>query len=387
MPLLCAAGSLLLVWWLVRFGAYGIDFTDESFYFVWIADPHKYSWPASQFGFIYHPFYSLVNGDIASLRLINILTTFSLAWVLCYICISNLAPGPKEGKITRLTISAGLATSAFVLFDSSVSTPNYNSLNFQALLITAIGLVLADKTAQRSSMIGWVLIGVGGWLAFMAKPTTAVALVFVVFFYLLISSKFLIRMLSLTVVCVLALLLLSAIWFDGSIVGFVRRLQVGIDFSLLQDGGYELSKILRIDDFNLDKRIKFFFLLISFALLIALFSLWRDGLLVGLLISVAFFSITALLALGQVHQSAGFNQFQGLLMFAVTGAIVIITLVFGRIRALKTVSRQEWAITALFMIFPHTYAFGTNGNYWVQGGGCIDFLGACRTNVVGSLNS
>jgi len=363
---LCAVCSILLIFWLVKFGAYGIDFTDESFYLLWIDDPYSYSWPASQFGFIYHPIYSLLGGDVVALRRFNILTTFVLAWALCIIFISNLAPSTKKNRIYNLTVSAGLATSALILFDSWLSTPNYNSLNLQALLVTAIGLVLANKTVQRSSVIGWVLIGIGGWLAFMSKPTTAAALGFGVLIYLVIARKCSIQMIALSVGCAFTLLFLSAFLFDGSVVGFVERFQMGTEFSMLQEGGYSTFEMLRIDRFYLDKKLQIAAILVFLTLVIALYCSWVGRLFLASLISVAFFGITALLTLGQIHQAAGFGHFQGLLIFSVVGSIAIFTF-FIRPNGFKAISRSQWALAVLFLIFPYIYAFGTNGNYWSQG--------------------
>ena len=81
--------SLILGWvlWLCN---YGLDFTDESFYLVWISNPFNYSVSATQFGFIYHPLYKLLDGNIAALRQANILITFFLAWVLSYIFLKTV---------------------------------------------------------------------------------------------------------------------------------------------------------------------------------------------------------------------------------------------------------------------------------------------------------
>lgn len=77
---LCAVGTVLLIWWLLRYSTYGIDFTDESFYLVWISNPFIYDGSITQFGFVYHPLYMLLGCDIAALRQANILITFALAW-------------------------------------------------------------------------------------------------------------------------------------------------------------------------------------------------------------------------------------------------------------------------------------------------------------------
>lgn len=385
---LCAAGTILLIWWLLKYSAYGIDFTDESFYVVWIANPFIYDESTTQFGFVYHPLYRLLGGDIAALRQANILITFAFAWGLTYSFLASLAANLRESRVTLLVVSAALATSAFIIFDSWLPTPSYNSLNLQALLITATGLILAQKTAYRASIVGWVLIGVGGWLAFMAKPSTALALAVGVFTYLLLARKLSIRMLALTVGCAFALLLVGALLIDGSVIGFIRRLQLGVEFSKHLGGGHTLSEIMRIDDFQLGAKFKLAVILFSGVLSLALWSMCaknKKWSFIGLLISIALFTFTALLTLDQIHQAAGFGQFQGLLIFAVIYALAITTLVLGRLRALKAISAQQWAIAALFSVMPHVYAFGTNGNYWQAGSAAGVFWLLAGLTLLGPL--
>jgi hypothetical protein len=385
---LCAAGTVLIISWLIRYSAYGIDFTDESFYLVWMTDPFIYDGSITQFGFVYHPLYMLLGGDIAALRQANILITFALAWGFTYSFLASLAVDLKESRITLPVVSASLATSSFIVFDSWLLTPNYNSLNLQALLIAATGMVLAEKNTDRKSITGWLLIGVGGWLAFMAKPSTALALAVGVFIYLLFARKFSIRMLALTAISVLVLLSISALLIDGSLVGFVNRLQLGIEFSKHLGGGHTLNQILRIDDFQLSAKFKLTILLVAGAVFLAVWSMcaknkkWQA---IGLLISIVFSSITALLTLGQIHRAAGLGQFQGLLIFAVVYAAVIAALALGRLQALKSVSSQQWMIAALFMAMPHIYAFGTNGNYWRAGSSAAIFWLLAGLTLIGPM--
>jgi hypothetical protein len=385
---LCAAGTVLIISWLIRYSAYGFDFTDESFYLVWIANPFVYDGSVSQFGFVYHPLHRLLGGDIAALRQANIIITFALAWGLAYSFLASLAVDLKESRITLPVVSASLATSAFILFDSWLLTPSYNSLNLQALLIATTGLVLAEKNVDSKSISGWLLIGLGGWLAFMAKPSTALALAVGVFLYLLLARKFSIRMLAISVVCTLALLLVSALLIDGSFLRFIARLQIGVEFGKILGGGHSLSQVLRIDNFQLSEKFKLSILLVAGAVFLALWSMctknkkWQ---VIGLLISIAFFSITALLTLGQTHRTAGLGQFQGLLIFVVVYAAVITALALGRLHALKSVSSQQWTIAALFMAMPHIYAFGTNGNYWEAGSSAAIFWLLAGLTVLGPL--
>ncbi|MBM3938979.1 MAG: YfhO family protein, partial [Sphingomonadales bacterium] len=265
------------------------------------------------------------------------------------------------------TVSAGLATGALVLFESWLITPNYNSLNFQALLITAVGVVLADKSAHRSSIIGWMLIGTGGWLTFMAKPSTALATGIALIFYLFFADKFSFRKFVITLFYVVALLLLSALIFDGSVPAFIKRFQLGFEFSMLQGGGYKPSEMLRINGFVFNDRLMIAFSLIFFAVSFAFYSSWKGKSVVSLIISGIFFLITALITLGQVDWNAGLGQFQGLLIFALIGSMYFSALVLGGLQVQKNISKQRWAMAAFFLILPHIYAFGTNGNYWHHG--------------------
>jgi hypothetical protein len=162
LTVLAAGGTFLILGWLLKYSAYGFDFTDESFYLVWIANPFIYDGSITQFGFVYHPLYKLLGSDIAALRQANILLTFGLAWILTYLFLASMAVDLIKNRFTLLAISAGLATSALIIFSSWLPTPSYNSLALHALLISATGLILADKNFHRKSIIGWILIGIGG---------------------------------------------------------------------------------------------------------------------------------------------------------------------------------------------------------------------------------
>lgn len=374
--ILSTLGTLLIIFNLISYGKYGLDFTDESFYLVWMSNPSIYSGSITQFGFIYHFLYELLDGDIAHIRQANILMTFGLAWGLVYVFFSSIGLNIHANLVARLSITSGIAVSALILFEHLLLTPSYNSLNLQALLVSATGLILADKETNRASIAGWVLIGFGGWLVFMAKPSSALALAIATLVYILTSGKFSIRLLSLSVLCAIVLLFVSALIIDGSVVGFINRIQLGIKFGEYLQGGHTLAQILRIDGFRLGSNFKFIFFLISSAIFIAIWCLytekkkWR---LVGIFISIAFFAITALSALNQIQYPLRLGRFQVLLIFALVYASVIAVMVFGRLRVLKAISAKQWSVACLFFIMPHVYAFGTNTNYWDRGSSAAIF--------------
>ena len=385
---LCAVGTCLIILWLMQYSAFGFDFTDESYYLVWMANPFIYDGSANQAGFVYHPLYRLTDGDIARLRQANMLIIFALSWWLAYSFLDSLAVGLKKSRITLPVISAALATSGLIFFDSWLSTPSYNSLNLQAVLIATTGLVLSEKYVNLKSITGWFLIGVGGWLAFMAKPSTAAALAVGVFIYLLFARKLSIQMLALPITSALALLLLSALLIDGSIFGFINRIQIGIGILELGGGGHTLSQILRIDDFQLNAKFERLILLFTVAIALAIWSMCAKNKIapfIGLLISIAFFTITALVTLGQIHETAGLGMFQGMLIFAVAYAAVIAGLALGRLETLKEISSQQWSMIALLLVMPHVYAFGTNNNYWRAGTSASIFWLLAGVTLLGPL--
>ena len=167
--------SVILVVWVLWRCRSGFDFSDEGSYLNWISNPWLYKASATQYGFIYHPFYLLVGGDIALLRQANILMTLGLAWVLCVVLFRTLNhPRGQAGPwLSAHFVGIGLvlSTSTLGYLDPWLPTPCYNSLALQALLLAAVGMLLAEANPSRKSLAGWVLIGFSGWLAFMAKPT------------------------------------------------------------------------------------------------------------------------------------------------------------------------------------------------------------------------
>lgn len=373
MLMISAAATVLILIWVLRYSFYGIDFTDESFYLVWISNPFLYDVSVSQFGYIYHPVFVLLNGNIAVFRQANILITFGLSWWLAFIFLKLLVPENSAQKVYLHIMAAGLAITSiiFVIYHARwLPTPSYNSLAFQALLVAAIGLLLADKANSSRSAVGWVMIGVGGWLALMAKPSTALALAVGVLVYLVIARKFSARMILLAIISALALLLISALLIDGSVFKFAERLRLGIEFTRLMEGGHTLNKIIRIDSFYIEPRVKlaiFFLAVTSFIMMRGTYLGTKKGIALSLLLSFAFLCLIALFALGVIQRTARFGEFQGMLIFSTVFSAVAIGLVFGRKKLLNNISSAQWSLALLFFVMPHIYAFGTNSNYWAQG--------------------
>ncbi len=366
-----AIGSFCILAWLLYYSQYGFDFTDESFHIVSMHNPFIYPTSTSQFGFMYHPIFEMLSGDIAATRQFNVIFTFILAWVLVDIFIRKIFPCASIGKLNRISVSSGFATLSLVIFDAWLVTPNYNSLTFQALLISAIGLLLAERKVTRSSVLGWIIIGLGGWLAFMAKPSSAAALAVCVATYLLLSGRMNFKLLLVAIGGAVLPLVLSALTIDGSIVAFVGRIKHGVELSAYLGAGHTLSGIFRIDSFYLlHTEIMFLTGAVIFVFLSA--RLLQDnktsanlfGLVLVSLVSIGIVGVT----LGLFGRPIKFGRFQGLLVWAVPISALVIGFVHFRfVEVIKEVTLSSWVLAAVFFIFPHAYAFGTNNDYWSHG--------------------
>jgi hypothetical protein len=366
----CAISTGCILGWLLKYSSYGFDFTDESFYLVWMANPFDYKWVFTQFGFVYHPLYQFLNGNIAALRQVNIFLTFGLATVMVIRFIKVIVPESPPNKLQRWVISLSFATTSLVMFDSWLLTPSYNSLALQSMFIATTGLLMAEATPSGSSLGGWILIGFGGWLAFMAKPTTAVALGVCATVYLIGTRKFKLRWLMISIGVSIGLLCVTALVIDGSLVNYVNRLKTGVQFAQLAEGGYTFRQILRLDRFRLNGAEMF--LLTSMGLF-SFLAAWlydsgrRWGKRVGRAISGGFFLCILAILFGGLVLSFGFGRFHSLTLWAIPLSAIGLGIASCGRGLFRNVPINQRALALLFVIFPHVYAFGSNNNYFHRG--------------------
>ncbi len=376
---LTLTGALVTICWLWHRSHFGLDLTDESFDLIWAADPWRYPLSPTQFGFLYHPLYRVLGGDIPALRQANILLTFGIAWVLCATLVRQLAPLPEQAGqrawMPWLSVSASLATAALTLFAMWIPSPSYNSLALQAVLLAALGLILADRSASFSSLLGWLLVGTGGWLAFMAKPPTAAALAVVVLAYLLGSSKLRGRLLAMSALSSILLLLVSAVAIDGSILAFIDRLRGGLEIGRTLDAGHRMSRLLRLDDFKLgelEKLLLASIVLVVFAssCLVARRPATRmaimAGCITGMLTSVAIVS-------GLVAPPLEPSYFLGMLTCGAPLGAVTAALWLAHAQSKWPSVRRVAPLSLALAAMPYVYTIGTGNNYWLQSVGATVF--------------
>ncbi len=362
-----AAAAALLGWVLWACGR-GFDFTDEGLYLIWLHNPHAYAASVTQFGFVYRPLDWLLGGDIALLRRANVLLTFGLAWTAAYQLLSRMVDEPAA-KGTRLAISLAFAGSSLAFFQLWMPSPGYNSLAFQALLVTLIGLLLAAGARTRASDAGWFLIVAGGWLAFMAKPTTALALAAISAIYLVLARKLSVRGVLISLAGGAVLLVMSAWLIDGSIQGFVQRIQSGLALAQALGAGHEMDKMLRLEPLILPEPLTESILKAGAAAAVVALLMGSTGWLLqaaGGLALLAALACAIGLAMGWVP-AREFGMFQGMLALAAPLAGVGVFAARGLVGRWRIFRLKKWAMVAVCTALPFAYAFGSNNNYWLVG--------------------
>lgn len=365
--LICALTGLGLFLWVWRYAGHGLDFTDEAFYLFWIANPFQYDWSVTQFGFVYHPIYRGLDGDIASLRRANLLLVFGLGWAVADRYLEVMGASRHECRWPRALLATGLAAPALIVFSSWLLTPNYNTLTLQGLLIALLGLLGVHSGERPRTIPPWLLLGTGGWLVFMGKPSSALALAVLAAAYLLLWGRRHLRCAGLAALTAGLLLLGSALLIEGSVLAFVGRVRTGLNLGQLMLGQ---DFVLHIFRFDLPKWRPFELRLFQgLAVVTAL-----AGTAVALAgrkraLALLLFAVALVLGLWWLLQIrglfwAGFRPFAG--FFAVLG-VALGALLCGLLTQTPALwrhtTRTQIGSGLLCAALPYVHAFGTYSNY------------------------
>ncbi len=245
--LAAGVGSLALVATMLALGDRGYDFSDEGFYLNWISTPHLWSSSTTQFGFVYHPVWVLVGGDVALLRRVTLVITVALSWWAAYLALGRGSRGWP--RTVTLSATAAMAALGLRIYNSWLLTPNYNTLALQGTLGIAVGLLVWwSADGVRRATAGAALVGLGVALLFLAKPPGAAATGVLVAIVVLAGGRWAIRPLAAAAAAFGAALLLIAVAIDGSTLTAWDRLRTGADDTRRLDGGHSWRAILHVDD-------------------------------------------------------------------------------------------------------------------------------------------
>lgn len=348
----------------------GFDFTDEGSYLNWISNPWNYRASVSQYGFVYHPLYKLLGGDLVLLRQANVLILFALGGALSFALLLSIFDQWDSLSGSLRAAAAGPALMAgscsLALFDMWLPTPNYNSLALQSLMLAATGVVLAGRELSKLSIAGWTLVGLGGGLAFLAKPTTAAMLGFLIALYLVAAGKLRLRGLSISIAVAVSLLVVSALAIDGSLLGFVRRIVDGMAMGSRLLTGHSLLDIFRWDDFTLSDEQNSNFIYLFVAAFVAVSLGFRTGIfarIAAALITIAISTLSIAVMRRLLSPHISYEPFQPVQFCGVWLGTTLAACMLP-IRPYATLSRNSLALIAFFGTLPFALALGTGNNFW-----------------------
>lgn len=231
-----------LLFLLFFYASSGFDITDESFYLLWASHPEEVLASVTQFGYYTGLLYSLSGEDItifriAGLCLLLVVTVFfSIELEKYWISLSR--PFSHLGVRWRVIVLLLLGSLAY--YNRWRLTPSYNWLALISVILVGIGLLrtITDKfnsqqqKEQSLFFLNALLVGVGGALAFMAKPTTALFLAAITIYWLASHPRHTRRLAFVGIASFSAILFLylHAIAFKGGIIPFLQYLVRGNDY-------------------------------------------------------------------------------------------------------------------------------------------------------------
>ena len=349
----------------------GLDLTDEGYYLNWIANPYAYKASISQFGFLYNPIFIFLDENVANLRRANFLFSFLLSYCLIFFLIKPLI---KSLTINFYYLQALLITfSIFVFLSMQIFTPSYNSLTLQGLLITCIGILFFENYGKK---IGCFLISFGGWIVFMAKPSSAAILAIIILIYLITSKKSVVSILLCSVFA-LVLLILSSVVIDGSPILFIERILMGLDHLTLLNTNYDksvkgLAKDLititekpELQNFNAVYYTVLSILLIFLFLCLMFYVNFKDSKYNHIFKIVLIFILITFFLLIQFNHTEWFyifERYQRLQIFSVFVFSIFVILKSNHFNLIKTFNESYFRFIFIFLSLPYTYAFGSGVN-------------------------
>jgi len=212
---------------------------------LWASQADNISGSASHFGYLTSILYFLVGYDIAHFRLLGIVVILFFSLILANSLDGYWSSWNDKGDYLDRASTYILIVGASLSYYGQwwLLTPSYNWLALLAAMLVATGLLYSSiKTNNNINLyIGGLILGVGGALAFIAKPTTAVVLALSSFLWIVLhfNKKKLYICVAISI-CVAILLILShaIINFHG-VRKYIHDLSEGIKNAELLLGGHD----------------------------------------------------------------------------------------------------------------------------------------------------
>lgn len=359
---LSAVTTAILFAWILYYSSYGFRLSGEGFFLNSIANPLAYAInsPPTLFGFVYHWPYQWAGRDIAVLRIANVTLTMALGWILSFLVIRRLwtVSWPHAA-----VLSAGIACLALVAFYLwMMLTPNYYTLTFHSLLMVMIGVLLADRPGRICQVLGWIMVGVGGWCCFMARPPTAPAIALLVTLYVVVLRRTSLLPMCGAALVALALVIVTAYLIDGGVTGLVTRMVNSAETEIVLGARHEVSFIFRIDRLETSRGQLAISMLMAIALLLSILMGSTRKLLSSLALAATLIVTIAIALLGTDPISIKLST-----LFLVPAFICLGAMFYREVLVLRTQTPTSISLALTFLVLPHVFALGSAGNYWFIG--------------------
>jgi hypothetical protein len=348
----------------------GFDFSDEGLYLIWISRPWIYDTSFTQFGYVYWPLYEILRGSIAGLRQVNLILTLVLAAASLWVLVRNFELPTATWQAACLVLALSCAT--LTGNHQWLPTPNYNSLNLQGLLIAVLGMVLiCQPTSDRQEIAGAILLGLGGWLCWTAKPTTALVLAPLTLVFIVLVAKRRWRTAGCAAAVAIALCVASMLVLDGaSVENHMARYQRALNFASLLGSDHTFSGMLANSHLlwkPIERNVFWLLAVLSaFVSALAVDAYSRRAMCIRTAVYATGAAVAFTMVLSTSFATLQRTSFQALWVAApALGAVISIALRQGRWPFAE--GTRSFRIFALTLVpFPLAYSLGGGGNIWVQ---------------------
>lgn len=372
----------------------GFDRTDEGFYLNSIAHPNDDRSTILLFGYAYHPLYVLVAGDVVLLRWVGMLMSVVAVGLLAWVSMKTpaLVGDDVPNVSVRIAVAVGLGATALLTISQMPLSPSYNSLALQGVAFASTCLILTVTHPGRSGSFGPVGLGVGLWLTFMGKPTTAALLAVLVVGVTVVVPGAWRRRLWTVIVSLLLACTVTLVTAGMSPFELVDVMSRGLATSIAL-GGHD--QIIRLDPFpprGAGFRIVGALAAVTASIVLLMThrarstkpvnSWWFRTL--GAASVLCTFALTA----GLAWRAASNNGVRAVVtssdttatLFVLSGCAIAVTWLASAQRLQSSwhdglgsrpapgVARSRRALLSVLMLLPPAYAIGTNTNLWTATG-------------------
>ncbi len=351
--------SIYFVYYCLQMNS-GIDFTDEGKHLNDAAYPNNYSNQVTQYGYLLHPVFRLLNFDLFSYRLANFSLVFTLG-ILSFFMVAHLCGLKSYFTVSRL-YSYGFITGIIFLtfFDMWLPTPNYYSLTFQFIAmcwLTFTFFFLDKDTFKAIPKLALACFPLA--CLFLIKPTSFIilsaAIIISIFF---LQKKWRVYTPLLILFVTIYLVIFSKIIFGNFLMLFYQIL-VGTKLTQDLDPQYGFSELIKIDTLPFSKWVLLELGLLWFFTKVSWYKLSLVPKKIVLLLVLIYFAIFFLIAKSLEVFSSEKNYH-----FLLLGLVVTMLGVrpFGKFRSNK--SSVVIKFQYILLLLPFSYSFGTNQNQW-----------------------